>query len=40
VYVTGRSFQFAFAEKGSPAARKDAKRDLRMAKRERERAQR
>jgi outer membrane protein assembly factor BamB len=40
VYITGRSFQFAFAEEGSPAARKDARRDRRMAKRERERAQR
>jgi outer membrane protein assembly factor BamB len=40
VYITGRSFQFAFAEKGSPAARKDARRDRRMAKREQERAQR
>ena len=38
VYITGRSFQFAFAEKGSPAARKDARRDRRMAKREREQA--
>lgn len=35
VYITGRSFQFAFAERGSPAARKDAKRDRRMAKKER-----
>jgi len=39
VYITGRSFQFAFAEKGSPTAREDAKRDRRMARRERERAQ-
>jgi outer membrane protein assembly factor BamB len=38
VYITGRSFQFAFAEKGSPTARTDAKRDRRMARRERERA--
>ena len=38
VYITGRSFQFAFAEKGSPAARKDARRDRRTARRERERA--
>jgi outer membrane protein assembly factor BamB len=38
VYITGRSFQFAFAEKGSPAARQDAKRDRRRAKREREQA--
>lgn len=35
VYITGRSFQFAFAERGSLAARKDAKRDRRMAKKER-----
>jgi outer membrane protein assembly factor BamB len=38
VYVTGRSFQFAFAEKGSSAARQDARRDRRMANREREKA--
>ena len=38
VYITGRSFQFAFAEKGSPVARKDAKRDRRIAKKEREQA--
>ena len=36
VYITGRSFQYAFAEKGSPAAKKDAKRDRRIAKKERE----
>jgi outer membrane protein assembly factor BamB len=40
IYITGRSFQYAFAEKGSPAARRDVKRDRRIAKRERERAQR
>jgi outer membrane protein assembly factor BamB len=38
VYITGRSFQYAFAERGSPAAKKDAKRDRRAAKREREQA--
>ena len=40
VYITGRSFQYAFAEKGSTAAKKDAKRDRRMAQREREQASR
>jgi outer membrane protein assembly factor BamB len=38
VYITGRSFQFAFAEMGSPAARKDARRDRRIAKKERQAA--
>jgi hypothetical protein len=37
VYITGRSFQYAFAERGSPAAKADAKRDRRRAKRERQR---
>jgi outer membrane protein assembly factor BamB len=40
VYITGRSFQFAFAEKGSPTARMDARRDRRMARREREQRER
>jgi outer membrane protein assembly factor BamB len=38
IYITGRSFQYAFAERGSPAATQDAKRDRRIARRERERA--
>jgi len=37
VYITGRSFQYAFAERGSPAAKRDAKRDRRAKKRDRER---
>jgi outer membrane protein assembly factor BamB len=38
VYITGRSFLYGFAEKGSPAAKQDVKRDRRIAKKEREQA--
>jgi outer membrane protein assembly factor BamB len=37
IYITGRSFQYAFAEKGSAAAKRDAKRDRRAKRRERQR---
>jgi outer membrane protein assembly factor BamB len=42
IYITGRSFQYGFAEKGSPAAKRDVKRDRRRAKRasKRERSER
>ena len=33
VYVTGRSAQYAFAERGSPAAREDARHDRRAVRR-------
>jgi outer membrane protein assembly factor BamB len=33
IYLTGRSFQYAFAERGSEAAKRDVKRDRRGAKR-------
>jgi outer membrane protein assembly factor BamB len=35
IYITGRSFQYGFAERGSPAAKRDVKRDRRAKKRER-----
>jgi outer membrane protein assembly factor BamB len=39
VYITGRSFQYAFAEKDSPAARRDYRAGRRRLAREREEAQ-
>ncbi len=35
IYITGRSFQYAFAERASEAAKRDVKRDKRRAKEER-----
>jgi outer membrane protein assembly factor BamB len=40
VYITGRSFQYAFAEKDSPAARRDYRLGRRELARERDRRQR
>jgi outer membrane protein assembly factor BamB len=40
IYITGRSFQYAFAERGSEAAKRDVGRDKRRAKKEGKRERR